>query len=252
MRPSASADCLLEAIEVALRAAGLTDGIVDPGRRGGADPRRATSRDFDADADRSRPRRLRARRTPGWRAVVGRPRAATVAVPRGVRARPRRDGEGAGRRPRRRGGSRRRRRRRAGQPRRRHRHRGPGARRRLARCGSPTTIARRRGAGAGASACDSGGLATSSTTVRRWGARTAHHIIDPRDRPAGAARRGAPSASRPRPAWTRTPRAPRRSCSARRAPAWLAARGLPARLVDQRRRDADGRRLAAARRAAAA
>jgi thiamine biosynthesis lipoprotein len=78
----------------------------------------------------------------------------------------------------------------------------------------------------------SGGLATSSTAVRRWraGGRLLHHIIDP-------------SSGRPaEPAW-RTVTVAARSCLAantastaaivlgERAPDWLASRGLPARLV---------------------
>lgn len=78
----------------------------------------------------------------------------------------------------------------------------------------------------------SGGLATSSTTVRRWrhGGRTMHHIIDPA---TGAPARGT---------W-RTVSAAAASCAdaniattsalirAGAAPAWLARLGVPARLV---------------------
>ena len=76
----------------------------------------------------------------------------------------------------------------------------------------------------------SGGLATSSTTVRRWGAG-AHHIIDPRT--------GLPALS----PW-RTVSVTAATCVDANtastaaivlggdAPAWLAARRLPARLVD--------------------
>jgi FAD:protein FMN transferase len=75
----------------------------------------------------------------------------------------------------------------------------------------------------------SGGVATSSTTVRRWGPDR-HHIIDPRT--------GAPAAT----PW-RTVSVAAASCVdantastaaivlGARAPAWLAERGLPARLV---------------------
>jgi thiamine biosynthesis lipoprotein len=77
----------------------------------------------------------------------------------------------------------------------------------------------------------SGGLATSSTTVRRWGAG-AHHLIDPRT--------GLPAVS----PW-RTVSVAAGTCVdaniaataaivlGEDAPAWLQARGLPARLVDQ-------------------
>jgi len=77
-----------------------------------------------------------------------------------------------------------------------------------------------------------GGLATSSTTVRTWhtGGRRVHHIVDPR------------TGDVPRPCW-RTVSVAAPSCVAANtastaaivlgpaAPAWLAARGLPARLV---------------------
>jgi thiamine biosynthesis lipoprotein len=75
-----------------------------------------------------------------------------------------------------------------------------------------------------------GGLATSSTTVRRWGAGS-HHLIDPRT--------GRPALSR----W-RTVSVAAASCvdaniastasivRGEDAPSWLAGCGLPARLVD--------------------
>jgi thiamine biosynthesis lipoprotein len=79
----------------------------------------------------------------------------------------------------------------------------------------------------------SGGLATSSTAVRRWshGGRTMHHILDPRT--------GEPSSS----TW-RTVSVAAASCAdaniastasvvrGSAAPAWLASLGLPARLLD--------------------
>ncbi len=83
-------------------------------------------------------------------------------------------------------------------------------------------------------ALQNGGLATSSTTQRRWrrGGRAAHHIIDPRT--------GAPADD----VW-RTVSVAARSCVEANtaataaivlgdaAPAWLHARGLPARLVSR-------------------
>ena len=77
-----------------------------------------------------------------------------------------------------------------------------------------------------------GGLATSSTTQRRWraGGREMHHVLDPRT--------GAPA-----PAVWRTVTVAARTCVeantastaalilGTRAPAWLERRGLPARLV---------------------
>jgi len=78
-----------------------------------------------------------------------------------------------------------------------------------------------------------GGLATSSTTARRWqrGGDVLHHILDPRT--------GLPA----EPVW-RTVSVAAASCAdanaastaavirGRRAPGWLAQLGLPARLVD--------------------
>jgi thiamine biosynthesis lipoprotein len=78
----------------------------------------------------------------------------------------------------------------------------------------------------------SGGVATSSVTTRRWqdGGSTAHHIVDPFT--------GAPSAG----CW-RTVSVAAADCAdaniastaaivlGQAAPAWLAERGLPARLV---------------------
>ena len=91
----------------------------------------------------------------------------------------------------------------------------------------------RRGDGEGTtiSLCE-GGLATSSTTVRRWRSRgdVRHHILDPR--------RGTPAAE----VW-RTVSVAAGSCvdaniastaaviRGDRAPRWLADAGLPARLV---------------------
>ncbi len=78
---------------------------------------------------------------------------------------------------------------------------------------------------------DSGGLATSSTTVRRWGLAS-HHIIDPQT--------GRPAESR----WRTVSVAAGSSVDANTAstaaivrgddaPRWLEERGMPARLVDR-------------------
>ena len=78
----------------------------------------------------------------------------------------------------------------------------------------------------------SGGLATSSTTVRRWarGADELHHVVDP-------------DTGLPAPVWWRTASVAAATCLdaniattaalilGRAAPAWLAEQGLPARLV---------------------
>jgi thiamine biosynthesis lipoprotein len=79
---------------------------------------------------------------------------------------------------------------------------------------------------------ESGGVATSSTTVRRWrrGSHELHHLVDPRT--------GAPA-----PVFWRTVSVAAGSCAdantastaaiirGERAPEWLAAQALPARLV---------------------
>ena len=74
---------LLDALEQALRAAVLTDGLVDP-TVGGALELSGYDRDF-ADVRGSRVRRLRAARVAGWRVVELDRRAGTVRVPAGVR-----------------------------------------------------------------------------------------------------------------------------------------------------------------------
>jgi FAD:protein FMN transferase len=80
---------------------------------------------------------------------------------------------------------------------------------------------------------ESGGLATSSTTVRRWshGARTMHHVIDP---DTGAPVRGSwrtvsVAAASCADANTAATASLVRACA---ASAWLDQLGLPARLVD--------------------
>ena len=95
-----------------------------------------------------------------------------------------------------------------------------------------TDDSRAAGAAGQVVAIERGALATSSTTVRRWATASgdAHHIVDPRT--------GAPAGS----AW-RTVSATADTCVAantattaaivlgERAPGWLAARGIAARLV---------------------
>jgi thiamine biosynthesis lipoprotein len=73
---------LFEAFEVALRAAALTDGLVDP-TVGGALVLAGYDRDF-ARVRGSRVRRLRAQRVAGWHVVELDRAAGTVRVPRGV------------------------------------------------------------------------------------------------------------------------------------------------------------------------
>ena len=78
-----------------------------------------------------------------------------------------------------------------------------------------------------------GGLATSGTTRRRWrrGGRTVHHIVDPRtgDIPASRWRTVSVAAATCVDANTASTAA---VVLGDAAPGWLAARGLPARLVD--------------------
>lgn len=84
-------------------------------------------------------------------------------------------------------------------------------------------------------AIDGGGLATSGTAARRWrrGGQLVHHLIDP-------------ATGRPAAAWWRTVTVAADTCLAantastaavvlaQRAPEWLGARGLAARLVSER------------------
>jgi thiamine biosynthesis lipoprotein len=225
-RPVRVMPLLFEAIAVALRAAALTDGIVDP-TIGRALILAGYDRDFALIA--GAPARLAATRVAGWRVVSADPARGTVRIPRGVcldlgatakalaadraaAAATAAVGVGV-----------------------------------LVNLGGDLAVAGRAPAGGWAVRVaddhrappeapgqalrlDSGGLATSSTTVRRWGAG-AHHIIDPRT--------GRPAVS----PW-RTVSVAAATCVdantastaalvlGEAAPAWLAARGLPARLVD--------------------
>jgi thiamine biosynthesis lipoprotein len=222
---------LLEAIEVALRAAAITDGDVDP-TVGRAMGELGYDRDFSLVPGERPGVRVRIARVPGWRTVrVDRARA-TVAVPPGVQidlgatakalaadraARAVHAATGAGT---------------------------------LVGLGGDIAVGgevpgdgwpvrvtddHRRIDGEGETICvRGGGLATSSTTVRRWrsAAGPRHHILDPR--------RGAPAAE----VW-RTVSVAAGSCvdaniastaaivRGRRAPEWLAETGLPARLVSR-------------------
>jgi thiamine biosynthesis lipoprotein len=227
-RPVPVGPLLIEAVLVALRAAELTDGAVDP-TIGQALLLAGYDRDFAAGLREHVPRVL-ARRVPGWRGVSVDRALRRVTIPRGVRldlgatakalaadraaaaAAEATGGVGvlvnlggdiavAGSAP-------------SG--------------------GWPVQVADDHRAPAGAPGqsltIHSGALATSSTTVRRWG-RTSHHIIDPQT--------GRPAESR----W-RTVSVAAGSCvdantastaaivQGDDAPAWLEARGLPARLVD--------------------
>lgn len=74
---------LFEAVEVALRAARLTDGLVDP-TVGRALELAGYDRDFARMDSDGPPLVLRARPVPGWTAVNTDPRARTVSIPRGV------------------------------------------------------------------------------------------------------------------------------------------------------------------------
>ena len=179
-RPRRVSTTFAEAIAVALRAAALTGGLVDL-TVGGALVLSGYDRDF-ADVRGSRVRRIRASATPGWRSVEFEAATRTVRVPVGVQldlgatakalaadraaaaALAAGEAEGvlvnlggdistAGAAP-------------AG--------------------GWLVRVTDRHDAGPDAAgqtvSIASGGLATSSVTVRRWRRRggTAHHIIDPR------------------------------------------------------------------------
>ncbi|MDX6641728.1 MAG: FAD:protein transferase, partial [Solirubrobacteraceae bacterium] len=219
---------LLEAVEVALRAAALTGGAVDP-TVGEALVLAGYDRDFALGLQEpARP--VRARRVRGWRAIAVDRARGRITVPRGVRvdlgatakalAADRAAAAAA----------------RAG---------GCGA---LVNLGGDIAVAGEPPSGGWSvrvaddhrAAPDapgqtltigSGGLATSSTTVRRWG-RASHHIIDPQT-------------SRPADSRWRTVSVAAGSCVDANtaataaivrdgdAPAWLESAMLPARLVDR-------------------
>ena len=222
---------LVEALEVALRAAAITDGDVDP-TVGRAMDELGYDRDFSMVAAARPGVRVRIAPVPGWRTVRLDRARRTVTVPRGVRidlgatakalaadraARAVHEATGAGTLV------------------------GLGGD--IALCGeSPSggwpvrvTDDHRDLDGEGETiGLSEGGLATSSTTVRRWesGAGPRHHILDPR--------RAEPAEE----VW-RTVSVAAATCvdaniagtaaivRGRSAPRWLADAGLPARLVSR-------------------
>jgi len=230
-RPVAVSPLLAEAIGVALRAAELTDGDVDP-TVGEAIAAVGYDRDFDLVPPDGPALGLAVRAVPGWRQVRLDPPLLTM--PAGVRldlgatAKAWAADRAAGRIAAATGGG------------------------VLVGLGGDITVAGRPPAGgwrirvqdvtgrpedspvgpSAVVAIGSGGLATSSTTARRWrrGGDVLHHILDPRT--------GLP----PAPVW-RTVSVTAATCvdanaastaaiiRGDRAPGWLARLGLPARLV---------------------
>jgi FAD:protein FMN transferase len=228
-REVAVGDLLLEALEVALRAARLTDGEVDP-TVGEAVRVLGYDRDFPAVPATGAPL-LRVAKVPGWRRVQVDRRRKRVRVPAGVRldlgatAKALAADRAASQ---------------AGQA------AGCGVLVSLggdlATEGQPPAggwavrITDRHDAEPGADGetvrVHDGALATSSTTVRRWrrGDQQLHHLVDP-------------ATGRPAPVVWRTVSVAAATCvdantaataaiiRGERAPAWLDALGLPARLV---------------------
>ncbi len=226
---------LAEAIAVALEAARLTGGDVDP-TVGGAMAAAGYDRDFALIAPEGPPVKLTVKKVPGWRAVELDPGPGLLSLPAGVRldlgatakawAADKAAAKIAA-------------------------ELGCGV---LVGLGGDIAVAGQAPPGgwrirvqdisglpedpppgpAAVVAIEGGGLATSSTTARRWrrGGDMLHHILDPRT--------GIPAASE----W-RTVSVAAASCTAantastaaiirgERAPAWLTGLGLPARLVSQ-------------------
>lgn len=83
-RPTKVSPLLAEALAVALRAAGATDGAVDP-TVGSAMDALGYDRDFTLVQEDDRPVRLRVRRVPGWRRIHLDRANGTVTVPSGIR-----------------------------------------------------------------------------------------------------------------------------------------------------------------------
>jgi thiamine biosynthesis lipoprotein len=228
-RPVAVSRLLFEAVAVALRAARLTDGDVDP-TLGAALRALGYDRDFDALAERG-PARIRVARVPGWRAVRLEPAARTIQVPPGVEldlgatAKALASDRAAAAA---------------------HQATGVGV---LVSLGGDISFAgeppaegwrvrvtddHRSGAQAPGQwiSLRSGGLATSSTQVRRWATDSgpAHHLLDPATgRPAqGSWRTVSVCAGSCLDANIATTAAIVRG---QRAVDWLTAQGLPSRLV---------------------
>ncbi len=224
-RPVKAGRLLLEAIKVALRGAAVTDGAVDP-TIGQALILAGYDRDFSALEPARRP--VRAARIAGWRAVVLDEARGRVTIPRGVKldlgatAKALAADRAAAAA---------------------YAATGSGV---LVSLGGDIAVAgpppeggwavrvvedHRDGLDAPGQnvTIGSGGLATSSTTVRRWGP-DAHHIIDP-------------ATGKPARTWWRTVCAAAASCvdaniastaaivRGEGAVAWLSERGMPARLV---------------------
>jgi thiamine biosynthesis lipoprotein ApbE len=222
---------LIEAVEVALRAAAITDGDVDP-TVGRAMDELGYDRDFSLVAGARPGVRVRIAPVPGWRTVRLDRARGTVAVPPGVRidlgatAKALAADRGA------------------------HAiHEATGAGTLVSLGGDIALCGEAPGGGWPVRVTDDhrdldgegetiglseGGLATSSTTVRRWesGAGPRHHILDPR--------RAEPAEE----VW-RTVSVAAATCvdaniagtaaiiRGRSAPRWLADAGLPARLVSR-------------------
>jgi thiamine biosynthesis lipoprotein len=233
-RPARVSAVLAEAIGVALRAAELTGGDVDP-TVGEAIAAVGYDRDFALVAPDGPPLNLAVRAVPGWRQVGLDAAARTVTMPAGVRldlgatAKAWASDRAAGRI---------------------HHALGCGV---LVGLGGDIAVAGQAPPGgwrirvqdvtsgpddppegpSAVVAMASGGLATSSTTARRWrrGGDVLHHILDPRT--------GLP----PAPVW-RTVSVTAATCAdanaastaaiirGDQAPGWLTSLGLPARLVD--------------------
>jgi len=218
---------LFEAIEAALRAAALTAGAVDP-TIGEA----LVIAGYDRDFASLEPKHgaLRAVRVPGWRSIMVDRRRSSVTIPKGVRLDLGATAKALA----------------ADRAAQAARHACPGSGVLVSLGGDIAVAGPPPGSGWSVRAAEdhragegplsqvvsirSGGLATSSTTVRRWGGDR-HHLIDPST--------GLPSAG----PW-RTVTVAAGSCLDANiastaaiilgadAPAWLAERGLPARLID--------------------
>ena len=226
-RPVPVPRLLVDLVDAALRMAAHTDGAVDPDRRpraGRASATTATSARSPRTARRSR----RASGTADLARRAARPRGRPADRPGRHRARPRRDRQGVHRRPRR-------------------ARRSPAATappcwsNSAATSPSPATVRT-----AGACRSPSARAATAqlvlhprrrpgdlddhraAVAARRRGRSTTSSIRAPARRPTG---RGAPPRSPPPTRCTRTPRAPRRSCSATAPSTGSRTRGYAARLV---------------------